>query len=80
MLRIPYMERITNLPNLQKLTITDCPKLKVLESIPALERLILQDYVMEELPKYMRDIKSKAFAAILQDMAAIFVSHGTIWS
>ncbi|KAF7098150.1 hypothetical protein CFC21_099914 [Triticum aestivum] len=80
MLRIPDMERITNLPNLQKLTITDCPKLKVLESIPALERLILQDYVMEELPKYMRDIKSKAFAAILQDMAAIFVSHGTIWS
>ncbi|KAF7111099.1 hypothetical protein CFC21_111147 [Triticum aestivum] len=59
MLRIPDMERITNLPNLQKLTITDCPKLKVLESMPGLDRLILQDYVMEELPEYMRDIKPR---------------------
>ncbi|XP_037467332.1 putative disease resistance protein RGA3 [Triticum dicoccoides] len=68
MLRIPDMERITNLPNLQKLTITDCPKLKVLESIPALERLILQDYVMEELPEYMRDIKPRI--SLLSSLAA----------
>ncbi|XP_037472905.1 putative disease resistance protein RGA4 isoform X1 [Triticum dicoccoides] len=53
----PDLERITNLPNMQKLTITDCPKLKVLESIPVLERLVLEDYVMEELPEYMRYIK-----------------------
>ncbi|KAE8774921.1 hypothetical protein D1007_52591 [Hordeum vulgare] len=53
----PDLERITNLPSLQKLTITDCPKLKVLESIPVLERLVLEDYIMEQLPEYMRDIK-----------------------
>ncbi|KAF7099232.1 hypothetical protein CFC21_100893 [Triticum aestivum] len=56
---IPDLERVTNLPNLQKLTITNCPNLKVLESIPALDRLVLEDYVMEELPKYMRDIKPR---------------------
>ncbi|EMS64987.1 Putative disease resistance protein RGA3 [Triticum urartu] len=48
------LERITNLPNLQKLTITICPKLKVLGTIPALDRLVLEDYAMETLPEYMR--------------------------
>ncbi|XP_020197205.4 putative disease resistance protein RGA3 [Aegilops tauschii subsp. strangulata] len=55
------LERITNLPNLQKLTITICPKLKVLGSIPALDRLVLEDYTMETLPEYMRGIKPKHF-------------------
>ncbi|KAM3364195.1 hypothetical protein ACQJBY_014487 [Aegilops geniculata] len=53
----PDLERITNLPNLQKLTIINCPKLKVLELIASLERLVLEDYNMEKLPEYMRDIK-----------------------
>ena len=57
----PDLERITNLPNLQKLTITDCPKLNVLESVPALNMLVLEDYTMEELPEYMRDIKPRHF-------------------
>jgi hypothetical protein len=56
-IRSPDLERISNLPNLQKLTITNCPKLKVLESIHALERLVLEDYSMETLPGYMVDIK-----------------------
>ncbi|KAM3364193.1 hypothetical protein ACQJBY_014487 [Aegilops geniculata] len=55
------LERITNLPNLQKLTITICPKLKVLGTIPALDRLVLEDYTMETLPEYMRGIKPKHF-------------------
>ncbi|XP_044962009.1 putative disease resistance RPP13-like protein 1 isoform X1 [Hordeum vulgare subsp. vulgare] len=57
----PDLERITNFPNLEKLTITDCPKLNVVESIPALEMLVLEDYNMEELPEYMRDIEPRHF-------------------
>ncbi|KAF7105358.1 hypothetical protein CFC21_106175 [Triticum aestivum] len=57
--RCPDLERITNLPNLQKLSIMYCPKLKVLERIASLERLVLEDYNMEKLPEYMRNIKPK---------------------
>ncbi|XP_037469591.1 disease resistance RPP13-like protein 4 [Triticum dicoccoides] len=55
----PDLERITNLPNLQKITIWNCPKLKVLEHITSLERMVLEDYTMEKLPEYMRDIKPR---------------------
>ncbi|XP_048536518.1 putative disease resistance RPP13-like protein 1 isoform X2 [Triticum urartu] len=55
----PDLERITNLPNLQKLTINKCPKLNVLEVVPALQILVLNDYTMEVLPEYMRDIKPR---------------------
>ncbi|XBI32434.1 hypothetical protein VPH35_055887 [Triticum aestivum] len=51
----PY--RITNFPNLQKLAIAKCPKLKVLERIASLSSLGLEDYTMEERPEYMRNIK-----------------------
>ncbi|KAM3193374.1 hypothetical protein ACQJBY_070157 [Aegilops geniculata] len=55
----PDLERITSLPNLQKLIIKGCPKLKMLESIPALEWLVLENYAIEELPEYMRDINPR---------------------
>jgi hypothetical protein len=58
-IRIPGLERITNLPSLQKLTIINCSKLKVLDRIPVLERLVLEDYALEKLPEYMHDIKSR---------------------
>uniref|UniRef100_A0A8I7BGA7 Uncharacterized protein n=1 Tax=Hordeum vulgare subsp. vulgare TaxID=112509 RepID=A0A8I7BGA7_HORVV len=50
------LERVTNLPRLQKLTIRACPKLNVLEGVPALQRLKLVDLEMETLPEYMGDI------------------------
>ncbi|XP_044962080.1 putative disease resistance RPP13-like protein 1 [Hordeum vulgare subsp. vulgare] len=52
----PDLERITNLPNLEKLTIVNCTKLNVLEGVPALQILVLEDYAMEELPEYIRGI------------------------
>jgi hypothetical protein len=55
------LERITEFPNLQKLTIVGCRMLKVLEGVPALQRLVLKDYIMEKLPEYLRGIKPKQF-------------------
>jgi hypothetical protein len=53
------LERITNLPRLQKLTITHCPKLKVLEGVPALQRLMIKDGTMEILPEYMAGLNPR---------------------
>ncbi|KAF7073283.1 hypothetical protein CFC21_078301 [Triticum aestivum] len=53
------LERVTNLPRLQKLTIRACPKLKVLEGVPVLQRLKLVDLEMETIPEYMGGINPR---------------------
>ncbi|KAF7082585.1 hypothetical protein CFC21_086449 [Triticum aestivum] len=50
------LERISNLPRLQKLAIGGCSKLKVLEGVPSLQWIMLADAHMDTLPEYMGSI------------------------
>ncbi|KAM0923307.1 hypothetical protein ACQ4PT_005615 [Festuca glaucescens] len=72
---LPDLERVTNLARLQILIIKDCPKLKVLEGVPALQRLSLDDEDMETLPEYMGGISPRCLElhcslALLSSIAA----------
>jgi Leucine-rich repeat (LRR) protein len=51
------LQRISNLPNLQNLVIIECPNMKVLEGMPALLRLNLEDHDMETIPGYVQNIR-----------------------
>lgn len=55
----PSLERITDLPRLQKLTIVKCPKLRVLHGVPAIQRVGLEDYRMETLPDYVENVSPR---------------------
>ncbi|KAJ1276429.1 hypothetical protein BS78_05G213800 [Paspalum vaginatum] len=49
----PELKRISGLSKLQKIRILRCPNLLVLEGVPALDSMVLEDRRMEALPKYL---------------------------
>jgi hypothetical protein len=53
------LERIINLPKVKNLVIVECPKMKVLEYMPALQRLNLEEYDVETVPRYLQDVNPR---------------------
>jgi hypothetical protein len=52
----PELRRISGLSRLHKIRIVRCPKLKVLEGVPSLDSLGLEDATMEALPEYLQAV------------------------
>ncbi|GJM96239.1 hypothetical protein PR202_ga13057 [Eleusine coracana subsp. coracana] len=54
---ITKLERIANNPSLRKIEVINCPRLKVLEDLPALRRFSWENLNAETLPEYLVEIK-----------------------
>ncbi|CAD6255500.1 unnamed protein product [Miscanthus lutarioriparius] len=56
----PELKKITALDSrLQKIRIVRCPKLEVLEGVPALDSLVLNDPTMDTLPEYLQAVNPR---------------------
>ncbi|CAL4991886.1 unnamed protein product [Urochloa decumbens] len=53
------LKRISGLSRLQKIYIGHCPNMVVLEMVPSLDRMELEDDTMETLPGYLRDVNPR---------------------
>jgi len=56
----PELKKITALDSrLQKIRIVRCPKLELVEGVPALDSLELKDTTMDTLPEYLRAVNPR---------------------
>ncbi|CAD6255506.1 unnamed protein product [Miscanthus lutarioriparius] len=52
----PKLTRISGLSKLQKFRIALCPILEVVEGVPLLDSMVMQDHTMETLPEYLTTV------------------------
>ncbi|GJM94715.1 hypothetical protein PR202_ga11388 [Eleusine coracana subsp. coracana] len=57
----PVLKRISGLSKLQDITITRCPNNEVLEGVPTLDKLCLEDATTETLPGYLERVNPRYF-------------------
>ncbi|KAL6654503.1 hypothetical protein ACP70R_007968 [Stipagrostis hirtigluma subsp. patula] len=55
----PELKRISDLSRLQKTMIIRCPNVEVLEGVPVLDSLYLEDTAMETLPGYLQGVSPR---------------------
>ncbi|WVZ49341.1 hypothetical protein U9M48_000709 [Paspalum notatum var. saurae] len=55
----PKLRRISSLSRVQKISIDRCSNVQVLEGVPALDTILLQDATMETLPDYLTAINPR---------------------
>ncbi|CAL4983590.1 unnamed protein product [Urochloa decumbens] len=55
----PKLKRINSLTRLQNIRIIRCPNVEVLEGVPLLYSMELEDRTMETLPVYLRDVNPR---------------------
>jgi Leucine-rich repeat (LRR) protein len=57
--RCPELRRISGLSRLHKIRIARCPKLEVVECVPALDSLLLGDTTLEAVPGYLQTVNPR---------------------
>ncbi|KAL6653870.1 hypothetical protein ACP70R_008794 [Stipagrostis hirtigluma subsp. patula] len=55
----PELKRISGLSRLQKTRIIRCPNVEVLEGVPVLDSLVLEDTTMDTLPGYLQRVSPR---------------------
>jgi Leucine-rich repeat (LRR) protein len=60
----PELKRISGLSRLHKIRIVRCPNLEVLQGVPALDTLMLNDATMEALPGYLPGVNPRYFEVV----------------
>jgi len=55
----PKLQRISNLSKLQKIKILYCPNVEVLQGVPALDSMEMEDGTMETVPEYVTTVRPR---------------------
>ena len=55
----PKLRRISNLSKLQKIEILYCPNMEVLEGVPSLDSMEMEDGTMETVPEYVTTVRPR---------------------
>jgi hypothetical protein len=71
----PELTRISGLSKLQKIRIARCPIVEVLERVPLLDSMVMEDATMETLPEYLTTVTPRYFKGLFGCNVLKFNSH-----